>query len=168
MKRMLLLLVAGVLLAGCATTVYGPDGHKLSKTEVAQLREERVAQRLEKRDYRIVMRTMIPNRGPSRVLHDDWDITVHGDSLVSYLPYFGRAYNVPYGGGRGLNFAAPIGSYAVEQLRADMVRIVMDVVTDEDSFQYVLDVFTNGSASLEVFSRNREPVRFNGEMEVVL
>ena len=45
-------------------------------------------------------------KGRSRALTSDYSIEIRNDSVFSYLPYFGVAYNVPYGGGKGLIFNA--------------------------------------------------------------
>ena len=42
-------------------------------------------------------------KGGSKHLTSDYSLEIRNDSVYSYLPYFGVAYNVPYGGGKGLN-----------------------------------------------------------------
>ena len=53
----------------------------------------------------------MPMKGGSKHLTSDYSLEIRNDSVYSYLPYFGVAYNVPYGGGKGLNFSAPLSEY---------------------------------------------------------
>ena len=49
-------------------------------------------------------------RGPAVYLQDDWGLEVSGDSVGLFLPYFGRAYYIPYGRGGGLSLVEPLTS----------------------------------------------------------
>jgi len=42
-----------------------------------------------------------PSRGGSRSLTSDYDLTVSKDTIVAYLPYFGRAYMADYNSNDG-------------------------------------------------------------------
>ena len=92
---------------------------------------------------------------------------IRNDSLFSYLPYFGRAYDVPYGGGKGLNFDAPIESYEETLMKNGQRHIEIGLKNDEDTYLYTIKVFDNGSSSIEVQSRRRESISYSGEMEFV-
>ena len=85
---------------------------------------------------------------------------------MSYLPYFGRAYNVPYGGGKGLNFTAPIASYQEFLKRNGLRHIEIGVVNDEDTYLYTIEVFDNGSSSVDVHARQRERISYSGNIEL--
>jgi hypothetical protein len=80
------------------------------------------------------------------------------------LPYFGRAYNVPYGGGKGLSFSAPIGNYKEYQQKNDLRQIEINLTNDEDTYIYYIKVFDNGSSSIDVQSRQRESISYSGEI----
>ena len=41
--------------------------------------------------------TVLPMTGMSRQLTSEYDVRFLGDSVVAYLPYFGRAYSAGYG-----------------------------------------------------------------------
>ena len=77
----------------------------------------------------------------------------------------GQAWRVPYGGGHALNFKAPVGSYNVVQTKKDGYEVRIYVKTDEDEHVYLLTVFTNGRASLDVQSGNRERISYTGIMD---
>lgn len=153
----LMALTAWVMLLGCAT----------AEERAARAAEQAKAVKtaLQERKYEIAVSRMYPPRGSSKSLSYGYSVVVRNDSLISYLPYFGRAYDVPYGGGKGLNFSAPISNYKESQPKSDKRHIEIDVKNDEDIFLYTLDIFDNGNTTIDVQSRQRERITFSGEME---
>ncbi len=160
MKRVILLILvaisAAILLSGCAT----------SEEKAAQMAElsANVTNALNNRDYKIAIDRMYPMRGSSRHVSFGYSVEVRNDTLISYLPYFGRAYNVPYGGGKGLNFTAPIGDYQEFMKRNGQRHIEIDVTNDEDTYFYTIEVFDNGSSSIDVQARQRERISYSGNL----
>ena len=150
-------LTALVMLVGCAT----------AEERAARAAEQAKAVKaaLQERNYQIAVNRMYPSRGASKIVSSGYTVEVRNDSLISYLPYFGRAYDVPYGGGNGLNFSAPIRNYKESQTKSDLRHIEIDVKNDEDTYLYTLDIFDNGSTDINVRSRQREPISFSGQME---
>lgn len=150
-------LTAWVMLVGCAT----------AEERAARAAEQAKAVKtaLQERNYHIAVNRMYPSRGASKIVSSGYSVEVRNDSLISYLPYFGRAYDVPYGGGNGLNFSAPIRNYKESQTKSDLRHIEIDVKNDEDTYLYTLDIFDNGSTDINVRSRQREPISFSGQME---
>ena len=150
-------LTALVMLVGCAT----------AEERAARAAEQAKAVKaaLQERNYQIAVNRMYPSRGASKSLSYGYSVEVRNDSLISYLPYFGRAYDVPYGGGNGLNFSAPIRNYQESQPKSNLRHIEIDVKNDEDIYLYTLDIFDNGSTDINVRSRQRDPISFSGEME---
>ena len=154
---MMMALVAAVLLGGCAT----------SAERAAQKAEQvkKVAAALNERQYKIAIARMYPMKGPSKAVSYGYSVEVKNDSLFSYLPYFGRAYNVPYGGGKGLNFSAPIESYQEGMGKNGKRHIEIKLTNEEDTYLYTLEVFDNGSSTVSVMSRQREQISYSGDME---
>ena len=124
-----------------------------------------VTNALDNRDYKIAIDRMYPMRGSSRQVSYGYSVEVRNDTLISYLPYFGRAYNVPYGGGKGLNFTAPIGSYQEFMKRNGQRHIEIGVTNEEDTYFYTIEVFDNGNSSVEVRARQRERISYSGNVE---
>ena len=162
MKRVILLILvaisAAILLSGCAT----------SEEKAAQMAElsANVTNALNNRDYKIAIDRMYPMRGSSRHVSFGYSVEVRNDTLISYLPYFGRAYNVPYGGGKGLNFSAPIGSYQEFMKRNGQRHIEIGVSNEEDTYFYTIEVFDNGNSTVDVRARQRERISYSGHIEL--
>ena len=145
-----------ILWSSCAT----------SEEKAAQMAElsANVTNALNNRDYKIAVDRMYPMRGSSRHVSYGYSVEVRNDTLISYLPYFGRAYNVPYGGGKGLNFTAPIGSYQEFMKRNGQRHIEIGVTNDEDTYFYTIEVFDNGNSSVDVRARQRERISYSGNV----
>ena len=150
-------LLALVVLGGCAT----------SEERAARAAEQaaKVKAALTARNYKIGIDHMYPMKGGAKNVSYGYSVEVRNDSLISYLPYIGRAYNVPYGGGKGLNFDAPIESYQEAQMKNGQWQIEIGLKNDEDTYHYTIKVFDNGNASIDVQPRQRERISYSGQME---
>lgn len=160
MKKILLIITAAVILAACATTDKQQGYDK--KKEKAEMIDKAVCNR----DFKISVRTAYPNRGRSVPLTTDFELRVKGDSVMSYLPYFGRAYNIPYGGGKGLNFNDVMNDFKITQPKRNKKHIEFNVKNDEDTYKFYIDVFDNGNAYINVMPQQRESISFNGDVEL--
>lgn len=149
------------MLAACATL----PNDNLTKEERRARTARIVAENLSKRHFTIEADHCYPQRGAARRIDYGYEVSVHGDTLKSYLPYFGRAYNIPYGGGKGLHFDAIIKNYQQWQVKKNMTRIVIYTDNEEDVYVYSLDVFDNGNATINVQAREREQISYSGQMK---
>ena len=131
---------------------------KDESTDAAELRKA-----IENRAFFVEVDKALPMGGSMRVLTSSYSLTVSGDSVKSHLPFFGRAYNVPYGGGDGLNFESTVTEYQVSFDRKGKASIEFKTKSKEDQLEYRISIFTNGSASIDVTSVNRQPISFSGK-----
>ena len=81
-------------------------------------------------------------RGGSRNLTTNYTLEIRNDSVFSYLPYFGVAYNAPYGGGKSLNFNASITGYTTRALKKGKIQIDFKTRSDEDNYEYRLTILS--------------------------
>ncbi len=128
-------------------------------------RIQAVSKALESKHYTVSIQMMYPSRGGAKSVTSDYSLEVKGDTLVSYLPYIGRAYNVPYGGGKGLNFTAPIKHYEATKDNKGRTRVVILTDNEEDLITYYLEVWDTGQTTIDVQSREREPINYSGEVK---
>lgn len=157
-KAILATAFAATILAACSTLTTAEKAEREAKTAQA------VAAAINDRHYTVEIEWMYPMSGRARSVLSDFMLEVRGDTLVSYLPYFGRAYNVPYGGGKGMNFVAPITHYHSAKSGHDATEITLIVDNDEDILQYRLKIFSNGKTNIDVESRKRESISYSGSM----
>lgn len=159
MKKYLTALFA-IAITACSSLTSAERAERDAKTAQA------VEKALAERHYKVEVSMMNPRRGRSVNVSPDFSLEVKGDTLVSYLPYFGRVYNVPYGGGKGLNFTAPISEYHTAKGRNGATLITMKTINEEDAYSFRLEIFSDGSTSIDLTARERESVNYSGLMEV--
>lgn len=75
-----------------------------------------------------------------------------------------QAYQIPYGGGEGLRFKAPVENYS-SKLKKDRYRITFEATTSEDNFRFSVDLYDDGSANIHVTMRNRQPIHYSGQLD---
>ena len=65
----------------------------------------------------------------------------------------------------GLNFEEPVLNYK-ESRPKKYTQIDIDARTREDSYHYVIEMYDNGRAYIRVRSMNRDPISFDGFLEI--
>lgn len=105
---------------------------------------------------------VLPMTGMFRQLTSDYDVKFLGDSIVAYLPYFGRAYSAGYGERGGIDFTSTKFDYNVRQRRKGGWDITIKPNDAKDVRLLNFTVSEDGYATLQVTSNNRQPISFNG------
>lgn len=159
MKKCIIVIFGVLLLVACSSLTPAEKAERQAKLALA------VEKALAERHYKVGIVMMYPNRGKTVNISPDFSLEVKGDTLVSYLPYFGRAYNIPYGGGKGLNFTAPIAEYHSEKGRKGATLVKIKVKNEEDVYTFLLEIYDNGSTTIDMMSHERESIRYSGEIE---
>jgi len=133
---------------------------------MAQNKEDKKAEIkniVEARNFVFKAQTALPTTGISRQLTTDFDLRVTKDTIVSDLPYFGRAYSAPVNPTQGpLQFTSTDFQYTMTNRKKggwDIMIVPKDV---QDPRQMALSITESGYASLTVTSTNRQPISFNG------
>jgi len=79
------------------------------------------------------------------------------------MPYFGRAYNVPYGGPGGIKFKGEVNGYSVAENSKKLNLVVSYKVRgDGDSFDCVFTISSKTSATLMITSQQRDMISYYG------
>ena len=135
-----------------------------NREERKELKEQTVKEKIESENYRIDINTAYPRRGRMIPLTSIYSVTIRNDSVFSQLPYFGRAYSIPYGGGQGLMFNAPIDQYTMAMGKRGASKINFTAKSPEDQFRFRITIYSNGSSSIDVDMQNRESISFSGDL----
>lgn len=157
-KQILILLLA--LLA------WGTTLSAQSKKEKKEQKKEAVKKLIASENYKIDVQTALPMRGRSVPLTSAYSLEIRNDSVISYLPYFGRAYSIPYGGGNGLNFRAPLKEYNMKMDKKGNAVIQFVARNPEDNYEFSAKVYSNGSTSIDVNMQNRQSIGFLGTLDM--
>lgn len=131
------------------------------KSEKAQ----EVRDLIESGAFNIDVNRAIPLSGRSVVLTSTYGLEIKGDSIYANLPYYGRAYSAPYGGGGGLNFDKPLTDYKVKFDKKKKATIRFSTRSDDDRYEFTIQVFSNGKASVFVQPTNKQSITYDGELQ---
>lgn len=148
------------------TVIGAPALSAQTKKEKKEMKQKAIKELVLSEKYKIDVDRAIPARGRSVSLTSPYSIEIRNDSVISHLPYYGRAYSIPYGGGEGLNFKAPISDYKVEWDKKGTAKVRFTARSTEDRFSFNIDIFSNGSSSIFVNMQNRQSISFQGDLDM--
>ena len=137
-----------------------------TKKEKKELKKQAVEKLITSGKYKIDVHRALPARGRSVMLTSPYSVEIRNDSIISHLPYYGRAYSIPYGGGEGLNFKAPLTDYKLDWDKKGTAKIKFTARSTEDKFDFDIDIFSNGSSTIFVNMQNRQSINFQGEVDM--
>lgn len=107
------------------------------------------------------------NSGNISLSGSQYNLKVTKDSVVAYLPYYGRAYSAPINPGEGgIKFTSKDFSY--EQSKSKKGVYTIQIKTNDvqnENYRLTLTVSEKGYASLTVNSINKQPITFSGVLD---
>ena len=157
-KWLKVLLILAVAVTGLHSA-YAQNNKKQKESEKAAS----VRALLESKNYVFKPQTALPTSGTSQQLTQDFELKVTGDTVQSYLPYFGRAFSATIGQTEGgIRFTSTDFGYTIRQRRKGDWEIGIQPKDAGDVRQLLLRVSENGYGTLQVTSNNRQPISFNG------
>ncbi|OHT44927.1 MULTISPECIES: DUF4251 domain-containing protein [Flavobacterium] len=83
------------------------------------------------------------------------------DKIICDLPFFGRAFNVAYGGDGGIKFEGAPEDIKVEKKKKSYI-LRTTVRGKDDVYNLLFTIFNNGSTTLSVNSNNRASISYDG------
>lgn len=135
-----------------------------SKQEKKEQREKEVKEWIDGKRFTIEVDRALPLRGRSVHLTSPYSLELRGDSVFSYLPYFGRAYSAPYGGGNGMRFEEVMTDYTLSYGKKGKAILKFETRTDDDKYTFFIEIYPNGSATIQVNSVNKQSIGYQGEI----
>ena len=127
----------------------------------SEMRQQKaVLSAIARKRWHIDITSMNTQRYGSRTVTSDFYLELRGDTLRSYLPYLGQVHMPTMSPSIGLNFEEPVLSYKEGK------QIDIRVRTREDSYHYVIEINDNGQAYIRVRSMKRDPISFDGTLEI--
>lgn len=153
-----------VCLLGIGLLLGGQSLSAQTKQEKKEAKEKAVKEQIDSGRYRIQVNRALPFRGGAVNLTTLYALELRGDSVISYLPYFGRAYSLPYGGGEGMTFEAVVSDYHVSYDKKKAARIQFKTRTEEEQYTFRLHIFPGGSATIDVTPVHKQGIRYQGDL----
>lgn len=121
-----------------------------------------VKQMIESKNFIFKAEYVNPQSGRSMFLTSSYDLTVRPGEVISYLPYFGRAYSAPVNTEGGIKFTSSRFDFNPQRGKKGKWEISIKPHDVTDIQELNLTVFENGRASLNVTSTNRQYISFTG------
>jgi hypothetical protein len=85
------------------------------------------------------------------------------DSIISFLPYFGVAYQAPISTAEGgIKFSSAQFDYTSSIAKRQSWQVSIKPKDVPEVTQLSLHIFNNGEATLQVISTNKQAISFNG------
>lgn len=135
-----------------------------TKQEKREQKEKEVREWIANGDFTVSVDRALPMGGRSIPLTTLYSITLKNDSVFSYLPYFGRAYTAPYGGGNSMDFTKQVTDYDCTYTSKGAAVIQFKAKTNDDHFTFRLQIYPNGSTTIQVTPVNRQSITYYGEI----
>lgn len=94
---------------------------------------------------------------------DSYDLEISKTTIVSYLPFFGRAYSAPLDPARaGIQFTSKDFDYTATPKKKGGWDVLIKTKDMQDAWQLSLNITADGYATLNVTGGNRQPISFTG------
>ena len=163
MKHALLMSMSLLVLWGGSFELSAQDRNTRKAQTAAQ-----VSQKVDDRDFYVNitlvqpvgLATFTPSRG-------QYFLAVRKDHVSLYLPYVGRGYDVPYGGGPALRFTSPLEHYQVQPGKKGSSTITLSAQNEYDRTVYMtLTVYPNGSVYLRVRVDGLQMIGYSGQLDL--
>lgn len=153
-----LLLVLAVSLLSLQST-HAQD----SKQDKKEQQAEKIRNLLQSKNFVFVAQYAYPLGGRNINLTSVYDIRLSADTLVSDLPYFGRAYVAPMNPSEGgIHFTSTKFAYDINEKKKGRWNILIAPKDTRDVREMFLSVSESGNATLQVTSNNRQQISFAG------
>ncbi|HEY3372471.1 MAG TPA: DUF4251 domain-containing protein [Prolixibacteraceae bacterium] len=129
-------------------------------------KEKEMIQLIESGHFRFVAISARSSLGNFDNLGSNYDLVFDSLRVKAYLPYYGRAYSVPYGGDGGVKFN--LKAQKIDKRwnkRKKMFTIATEVSDSQDSYSIYLTASPSGFSDLKMNFRNRQMINYYGRIE---
>ena len=121
---------------------------------------------IEKQRFEFVAESANPMRGRSIFLSTGYSFVVLPDSIMSNLPYYGRAFQASLDpDDAGYRFTSTDFDYAVKPRKKNGWDINIKPKDVNHSPQIFLSISNSGTGTLRITSANRESISFSGRIQ---
>lgn len=151
--------IFALIMTGCGTS---------KNTSQFENEQYDIKEKLEKASFEFSTNYVVPmGNFPPRYLTSNYSVKLSGDTLYSYLPYFGVAYVAPINSSDSpLIFTTKDFDYQLTKgKKAGNWNVKIDVKDKRKQLRYILNIYNNGKADLIVNDFSRQSIRFQGEIE---
>lgn len=152
-----------MLTTACASSRDSGERQALSAQIASQISDS-----IEAKTMQFTFDYVTPMRFPPHYLTTNYTVRLQGDSLESYLPYFGQAYrsNLANNDRSPLSFNGKADDIVIKHGKKNDFAVSFRTSNDTEQLEYSLRIFPNGKVTLNVNSSDRETISFEGQMDI--
>ncbi len=143
---------------------FQPNDRKESKLQ----KEKEMFELLESGRFRFIASSARSSLGNFNNLGATYELIFDSLKLKAYLPYFGRAYSVPFGGSDGVKFE--LSAEKIDKAWNEKKKIYTfstEVADKQDSYSIYLNTGLSGYADLRITFRNRQQISYYGIIDKI-
>jgi hypothetical protein len=129
-------------------------------------KSDSIRKMIDNKSFAFIARSAMPMRGGFISLTPSYDVKMAGDSIVTYLPYYGRAHTAIFPGeDNGIKFTSKNLEYKVKETKNgwDIVIKPEDV---KNNVELRFNISKSGYAMLSVSDYRRDPITFSGYLDM--
>ena len=137
----------------------------LSQKEQAE--QTKLVERALRNDhFKFTAQQVIPLRMRAVQLNDNYTLEISKDTIKSFLPYYGVAFQAPYDSrNQGITFTSTNFSYQKAAKADGSYTVTIEPKDTDQASKMYLQVSSSGNATLSVNSNQRDAISFNGRIE---
>jgi len=156
-----------ITLALLGASVYAAENPQ--KQDKKQKQKEQTEKLVNSKQFQFVARQALPMGGKSVDLTTNPNFTkFYPDSIQADMPFFGRAYSVPYGGSGGIKFDGKPKKFTITPQKRGKGYLIKATVNDtSDSYSLTLSVSNDGYGTLTINSNNRNSISYYGKISAL-
>jgi hypothetical protein len=157
-----------LLLIGFIPVMAQPTDRRAAKEQKRIEREKEIVALVDSKRFEFKASRALPTGfRPMDLTTNPNFIRFSPDSIVSEMPFFGRAYSVPYGGEGGLKFEGKPDVYTIEKGKKSYA-VNVKVKSKGDYFTINLSISFDGGATMIISSNNRSSISYYGEISAIV
>jgi hypothetical protein len=169
MKGRIVALVMTLALLGASVYAAENTSRQDKRQERKQKQKEQTTKLINSKQFQFVARQAMPLGGRTLDLTTNPNfVRFYPDSIDADMPFFGRAYNVPYGGTGGIKFNGKPKEYTITPQKKDKGFLIDATVnTTTDTYSLILSVSNSGYGTLTINSNNRNAISYYGQISAL-
>ena len=155
-----------VLLCFLHSPVFAQEKSKKElKAEKEQQQQKEIESLINSKSFVFEAQKVNPQGGRVIILdYNTYFLKFNTEKTTSDLPFFGRAFNVAYGGDGGIKFEGVPENIKIEKKKKSYI-LKATVKGKDDVYNLTFSIFLNGGATLFVNSNNKASISYDGEIK---
>lgn len=166
MKNKIYVLLVLFSLATISLTAQEKTKKELKAERIIQKQKETEAL-VESKNFVFDAEKVIPQGGRMLILdYNTYFLKFNLENAEGNLPFFGRAFNVAYGGDGGIKFEGkPENIKIVKKKKSYSIKAT--VKGKDDVYNLMFSIFFDGAATLSINSNKRASISYDGNIRVL-